>query len=102
MRLVFAVAVLAALSATPAMALMAPQYERLAELEAILNDGRIVEAFGFANPIDKLEYVGKDLYRVTGGSCHIDVTLADANTAHEAGWAGPREFVLQPGKLICN
>ncbi len=86
----------------PAEAALAPQYQRLVELQALLADGAIVEAFGMAHPIDGLFYVGPDQYRITGGPCQMQVRVVDAPTPHPAGFVGPREFALEPGALICN
>jgi hypothetical protein len=92
-----------ALLAWPAEAALPPQYQRVNELKAILDNLAIVEAFGISHPIEKIERVGDDLYRVTSGSCSMKVAIEDDLSKHHAqGWAGPREFVVKPGKLTCK
>lgn len=87
---------------TPAMAALPPQYQRLAELMAILQDESVSSAFQVYQAIDKLEWISNDLYRVTSENCSMDVTIVDAPTPHEAGWVGAREFAVKAGTLVCN
>lgn len=87
----------------PAEAALPPQYQRVNELKAILDSLDIVEAFGISRPIEKIERIGEDLYRVISGSCSMKVAIEDDLSKHHAqGWAGPREFVVKPGKLTCE
>lgn len=86
----------AALAAVPAGAALPPNYQRLAELRAVLAHPGVAGAFGTEQPIDR---VRPDLYRVTAGSCHVDVTIVDLPT--RADQAGPRRFEARPGEKIC-
>ncbi|MBV9860497.1 MAG: hypothetical protein JO038_10410 [Alphaproteobacteria bacterium] len=87
-------------AAVSASAALPPQYERLAELRAILNDPTIVDLFDITHPIDKIELMAPDLYRVSGGGCHVDVSVKDA--AKPEPIPGPRSFVLLATALICH
>jgi hypothetical protein len=84
----------------PASAALAPQYQRAAELRAILDDTGIVDLFGIDRPIERIEYVEPDLYRVTSGSCHVDVRIVDKPNV--SGMVGPRQFEVEPGELVCD
>lgn len=87
----------------PAEAALPPQYQRANELKAILDNLGIIEAFGISHPIEKIERVGEDLYRVTSGPCSMEVAIKDdPGRHHAAGWAGPRAFVVEPGRLVCK
>jgi hypothetical protein len=86
--------------AWPAVAALPPQYQRLAELRAILNDPKITDRFDVRHPIDKLEQVQPDLYRLTGGDCHLDVAIE--NVPRSPPMPGPRLFKLAPGPLVCR
>jgi len=88
------------LSSVPAWAALPPQYQRAAELRAIIDDTAIVDAFGIGRPIERIEYVEPDLYRVTSGNCRMDVAIVDKPNV--AGLVGPRQFELQPGELVCD
>ena len=95
-RLAALVATLAA--AVPAPAALAPNYQRLAELRAVISHPGVARAFG-ADPVDRVEHVRPDLYRVTAGRCRIDVAIVDLPA--KRGVAGPRRFDARPGALVC-
>lgn len=99
-RLLFAAALVAATS-LPALAALPPQYQRQRELQAILADNEVANAFGVEG-ISAVEYVEPDLYRVTGGACSLEVKIVDLPNTHGDGWAGPREFALELGEPVCR
>ena len=86
------------LCSAPAMAALPPQYQRLAELRAILDDSRVVGAF--SRPIDKIERIAEDLYRLTAGTCTMDVAIKD--NPSRAGVVGPRSFFIDPAQIACK
>jgi hypothetical protein len=90
-----------ALAAFPSAgwAALAPNYQRLAELQAVLAHSAVIGAFPVGQPIDKVEYKGPDLYRVTAGSCHLDVRIV--SRPNVSGMVGPRQFTVEPGKPSC-
>ena len=89
----------AALAASPASAALAPNYQRQAELRAVISHPQVTRAFG-ADPIDRVEYLRADLYRATAGRCRLDVAIVDLPTP--PGVSGPRRFDLRPGPLVCG
>jgi hypothetical protein len=89
------------LLAGPALAALPPNYQRLAELRAILNDTRVTDWFDTRHPIERVEWVKPDLYRVTGGACHLDVGIQDVRRSGSP-MPGPRPFMLVPGALTCD
>ena len=90
---------MAALAASPAPAALAPSHQRLAELRAVIAHPAVGRAFG-ADPIDRVEYVSPDLYRLTAGRCRIDVAIVDLPAKRAV--AGPRRFDARPGSMVCG
>lgn len=85
-------------SISSSWAALAPNYQRLAELQAILGEAAVTEALK-ARPIDRIEFIKTDLYRVTAGPCQADIALADL--PQEAGRVGPRQFTLKVVASAC-
>jgi hypothetical protein len=88
-----------ALAAMPAAAALPPQYQRTAELAAVLESDKVLEAFG-SMPIERIEYVRSDLYRVTAGRCRVEVAIVDRPAP--GGMAGPRNFGVKAGRKVCG
>jgi len=89
----------AASAASPAAAALPPNYQRQAELRAVIAHPQVARAFG-ADPIDRVEYVRTDLYRVSAGRCRLDVAIVDLPTRR--GVSGPRRFDVRPGAFACG
>ncbi len=87
------------LAALPAKAALPPNYQRLAELRAVLAHPGVAAAFDMDQPIDRIEHVRRDLYRVTAGRCHVDVAIVDLPAPSDE--AGPRRFEARPGEKVC-
>ena len=94
-----ALCALAALAATPAGAALPPNYQRLAELRAVLALPAVGTAFGI-EPIDRIDYAGPDLYRLSAGRCHLDVRIVDLPTP--PGMVGARRFEARAGRRVCG
>jgi len=94
----FAAAALA-LAAVPASAALAPNYQRIAELRAVLDHPGVIGAFD-GTPIDRIEYVRTDLYRVAAGRCRLDVAIVGLPMPR--GMAGARRFEVRPGRPVCG
>ncbi|MET1112819.1 MAG: hypothetical protein ABWX67_14970 [Allosphingosinicella sp.] len=88
------------LAAVPASAALPPNYQRVAELKAVLADPRVGGAFPMEAPVERVEYVRPDLYRVSGGRCHLDVAIVDLPTP--PGVVGGRRFAVRPGRMVCG
>lgn len=93
-----AAAGIAMTACSPASAALPPNHQRVAELSAILADPGVVGAF-VSQPIDRVEYIRPDLYRVSAGACHIHVAIVDKPT--RPGLVGARQFAVKPSKKIC-
>ncbi len=65
----------------------------------MVDDARIANAFGGA-PIDRVEYVRRDLYRVSAGGCRLDVAIGDLPPP--PGVSGPRNFAVKAGRKTCG
>lgn len=83
----------------PTMAALPPQYQRRAELTAVLNVA--TETFGIGHIIDAVEFTEPDVYSVRSGSCTLTVRIVNAPKEHAPGWVGPREFEAVPDPLAC-
>ena len=88
-----------ALAALPADAALPPQYQRAAELKAVVADPGVANAFG-GTPIDRVEFVRTDLYRVSAGACRLDVAIVDLPTP--PGVTGGRRFAVKAGRKACG
>ena len=87
---------LAFLAATPAKAALPPNYQRLAELRAVLDLPAVASAF----VIDRIDYVATDLYRLSGGRCTLDVRIIDLPMPR--GMVGARRFEARAGRRVCR
>lgn len=97
--LLAALACAAALSAgAAAWAALPPAYQRAAEFKAIAESATVAGAFDGA-PIEKIEFLEEDLYRVTAGRCHLDVAIVSKPL--DEGLVGPRQFEIRPGHVVC-
>jgi hypothetical protein len=92
-------ALVPALAAAPASAALPPQYQRAAEFRAVAADGGVANAFGGA-PIERIEYVRRDLYRVSAGACRLDVAIVDLPTPPDV--TGGRRFAVKAGGRVCG
>ena len=95
----FAAGVAALLTAMPAHAALPPNYQRLAELRAVLDLPAVANAFGI-EPIDRIDYVATDLYRLTSGRCHLDVRIVGLPMPR--GMVGARRFEARAGRRVCR
>ena len=93
---------IAMLAATlPAVAALPPQYQRQAELQAVLVEA--TEQFGIGHLIESIVMTGADSYEVTGDGCRMTLTIEDAPQDKAAEpMVGPRQFTVKPGPLACD
>lgn len=87
-------------ASSTALAALPPQYQRQAELLAIIGDSAVVDTFEMQG-IDAVEYIDTDLFEVRGGGCTLEVRIIDTPGEHAPGWVGPREFSVELGQLNC-
>jgi hypothetical protein len=88
----------AALAAWPAEAALPPNYQRIAELRAVLALSEVATMAGMA-PIERIEHAGPDLYRVSAGRCRLDVRIVDLPSPRNV--VGGRRFEARPGRPQC-
>ena len=91
-----AVAMLLAAAST-ASAALAPNWQRAAEMKAILESADIAAALK-ERPIDRIEALGVDRYRVTAGRCRLEVEI----TGLPQAMLGARPFALSLGPVRCR
>jgi hypothetical protein len=90
---------LALFPAAPAQAALAPNYQRLAELRAVLDLPAVASAFGI-DPVDRIDYVATDLYRLSAGRCSLDVRIIGLPMPR--GMVGARRFEARAGRRVCR
>jgi hypothetical protein len=83
-----------------ASAALPPYWQRKAEIQAIVDSGAIAGVLESRGPIDAIERVGNDHYRVRAGGCALDVLIVDDTSA--VAMPGPRKFKLKLGDLACK
>lgn len=97
------VAILAVvLATTTADAALPPFWQRTAEIRAILDSDAVADALMPHGPIDSIERVETDHYRVKAGPCVLDVLIVDDPSAEGSNMPGPRRFKVELGALACN
>ncbi|QND67193.1 hypothetical protein HB777_26890 [Mesorhizobium loti] len=82
-----------------AAAALPPYWQRQAEIRAIADSADLAGKLE-SRPIDAIEHMGTDRYRVGAGGCTLDVLIVDDTSAEPM--PGPRKFKLQIGKLVCK
>lgn len=82
---------------TVAVAALAPHYQRARELTAVIDAA--VPLLHFM-PIDAVERIDRDLFRVRAGTCTLDVRIVDR--PQSATIVGPRRFSVEPGERTCE
>ena len=70
----------------------------LALVTAVLAHQSVAAAFG-STPIERIEYLRADLYRVSAGRCHVDARIVDLPTPE--GVVGGRRFEVRVGERAC-
>jgi hypothetical protein len=89
--------VLVVFGSASAFAVLAPQYQRQKELTAITESPDVVAALS-PHPIDRIEALGPDLYRVVAGRCRLQVRIV----GEPQDMPGPRRFHLSIGSKSCR
>ncbi|RWQ67810.1 hypothetical protein [Mesorhizobium sp.] len=98
-RIGFSLAILL-IGTIAASAALPPHWQRKAEIQAIVDSGAVAGVLESRGPIDAVERVGNDHYRVRAGGCALDVLIVDDASA--AVMLGPRKFLLKLGELVCK
>lgn len=84
------------LAAVPAAAMVPLHMQRRNELHRVLD----LPALGRLGPIERIERIAADMWRVTAGRCHIDIRMVPrARTGR--GLLPPRIEPV-PGRQVCR
>lgn len=99
-RIVAASAIVSLIGVSGAGAALSPYYQSVKEIEAIVGDKRVADAFKYVEPILSITTTGDDVYEVRTERCTLTVTIVDVPT--EPGMMGPRKFDLEVGGADCQ
>lgn len=94
----------AAIWAAQTHAALLPQYDRWNEFGAILGDSSIPHKLGM-NLVERIERVGPGRYRVSGGKCHVPVTLRRDSPTSPQGLpmvGGSTVSISEVGNVQCE
>ncbi|WP_342239184.1 hypothetical protein [Inquilinus sp. OTU3971] len=89
-------------AAAEARAALPPYWQRLRELQAILDSNELAEKLRDA-PIDRIERPGEDLYRIQAGPCTLEIRIVnDPAGSTQPAMPGPRRFHIETGEAACR
>jgi hypothetical protein len=80
------------------MAELPPQYQRQAELGAIITSNAVDEALGH-EPIEMIRLTKPDVYVVRSAGCKVSVAIVDIPQAEEI--VGARQFTVAVVNTTC-
>jgi hypothetical protein len=86
--------------AAPAHAALSPLNESIREIETILDDARLRDAFANQEPIVSITAPEQDVFEFKTLSCTIDVRVVDDKSKPPI--IGGRQFVLEFGDVACK
>ncbi len=90
---------LSVLSTGPALAALAPKYERLRQLREVVGAPGLMEVLG-DDPVERIEAVGPGVYRVTTGRCAVEARVVPGDMP--AGMTGPSPLSVRFGMRLCD
>jgi hypothetical protein len=90
------VVVLAA--AVPAQAMIPPHIQARNELRQVI-DHPVLDRFG---PIDRIELIAPNIWRVRSGRCFIDVRMVERAGPYPGRGLSPPQMQPRPGRQICQ
>ena len=88
-------------AAGPGPAAAVPNDQRLNQLRAVLEHPDVQAAFHYPDLIERIELVRPIVYRVTGGRCHVDVTIVHQPRRTGAPLGTP-PFEARVGRRVCG
>jgi len=86
------------LAAAQAQAMVPPHMQRRGQLQSVI-ELRALDRFG---PIDRVELVGTNVWRVSSGRCHIDVTFVERSGPYPGRGLTPPRLEPRVGRQICQ
>lgn len=85
-----------------AQAALPPYWQRLREIQAILDSNELAQKLHDA-PIDRIERAGENLYRIQAGPCTLDIRIVDDPAGGtQPAMPGPRRFHIESGESACR
>jgi hypothetical protein len=89
-------------TAAEARAALPPYWQRLREIQAILDSNDLAQKLR-DTPIDRIERPGEDLYRIQAGLCTLDIRIVDdPASGTQPAAPGPRRFHIEVGEATCR
>ncbi|MGL4964555.1 MAG: hypothetical protein ACRC67_25240 [Inquilinus sp.] len=89
-------------SAAEAQAALPPYWQRLREIQAILDSNDLAQKLR-DTPIDRIERPSEDLFRIQAGPCTLDIRIVDDPAgSSQPPIPGPRRFHIEAGKPVCR
>ncbi|MGK9166103.1 hypothetical protein KXR53_07385 [Inquilinus limosus] len=89
-------------AAAGARAALPPYWQRLREIQAILDSNELAQKLR-DTPIDRIERPGEDLYRIQAGPCTLDIRIVDdPSGSTRPAMPGPRRFHIEAGEPSCR
>jgi hypothetical protein len=80
-----------------AQAALPPYWQRMHEIQAILDDSEVARKLDEA-PVDRIERTAEDRYRIQAGTCTLDIRIIGESRSDP----GPRKFHLEIGDPACK
>lgn len=89
-------------AAIAAQAALPPYWQRLREIQAILDSNELSDKLR-GNPIERIERHGDDLYRIEAGPCTLDIRIVDDPAGStQPAMPGPRRFHTEISEPTCR
>jgi len=86
------------LAAVPAAAAIPLHVQRRGELQAVI----AMPVFSQFGPIDRIERIAENAWRVTAGRCHIDVVFTERPGNYPGRGLGPPHLEPHAGRQVCS
>jgi hypothetical protein len=87
------------LTHTVSQAALPPTYQRLVEFKAILDEPSVLKSLPEGSLIERIEYLGPDLYQVGTSQCTLPISIKEKPLP--SGMVGARQFDIETGTAKC-
>lgn len=88
----------ALLATVPAAAAIPLQVQRRGQLQSVI----ALPALDRFGPIERVELIGPNVWRVTAGRCHIDVVFTERPGNYPGRGLGPPHLEPHAGRQVCS
>ena len=86
------------LTELPAAAMIPPHIQARNELRQVINHP-VLDRFG---PVDRIELIEPNVWRVRSGRCFIDVRMVERSGPYPGRGLSPPQMQPRPGRQICQ